>query len=59
MLRITSAKVTASPGVSGWVQIHGFTPAEPEKLKTRGQLFVVVASKNGKEGIEAISFERE
>ncbi|KKR51458.1 MAG: hypothetical protein UT88_C0037G0001, partial [Candidatus Woesebacteria bacterium GW2011_GWD2_40_19] len=32
---------------------------EPEKLKTRGQLFVVVASKNGKEGIEAISFERE
>ena len=59
MLRITSAKVTASPGVSGWVQIHGFTPGEPEKLKTRGQLFVVVASKNGKEGIEAISFERE
>ncbi|HCC08540.1 TPA: hypothetical protein DEP81_00945 [Candidatus Woesebacteria bacterium] len=58
-MRITSAKVTASPGVSGWVQIHGFTPAEPEKLKTRGQLFVVVASKNGKEGIEAISFERE
>lgn len=59
MLRITSAKVTASPGVSGWVQIHGFTPSEPEKMKVRGQLFVVIASRMGKEGIEAISFERE
>lgn len=59
MLQITSAKVTASPGDSGWVQIHGFSPSETENIKTRGQLFVVIASKHGKDGIEAISFERE
>ena len=59
MLKIISAKVTASPGDSGWVQVHGFSPAKPEETKSRGQLFAVVASKNGKEGIEAISFERE
>lgn len=59
MLRITSAKVTASPGSSGWVQIHGFSPSDAEKAKTRGSLFVIVASPNGKEGVEAISFERE
>lgn len=59
MLRITSAKVTASPGASGWVQVHAFSAAKPEESKSRGQLFVVVASKSEKEGIEAISFERE
>jgi hypothetical protein len=59
MLKITSAKVTASPGDSGWVQVHGFSPAKPEEAKSRGQLFAVVASKSSKEGIEAISFERE
>jgi hypothetical protein len=59
MLRITSAKVTASPGVSGWVQIHGFAPSEPGQIRLRGQLFTVVASRGEKEGIEAISFERE
>lgn len=59
MLQITSAKVTASPGSSGWVQIHGFSPSEAEKVKSRGQLFIVIASKNGEDGIEAISFERK
>jgi hypothetical protein len=59
MLRIQSAKVTASPGDTGWVQIHGFSPAEPDQVKSRGQLFVVIASQNGNEGIEAISFERK
>lgn len=41
------------------MQIHGFSPAEPDQVKTRGQLFVVIASRNGNEGIEAISFERK
>lgn len=59
MLRITSAKITASPGKTGWVQIHGFSPSDPEKVRNRGQLFVAVSSKDGKEGIEAISFERQ
>lgn len=59
MLRITSAKVTASPGASGWVQVHGFSPSDAEKNKQKGQLFVVIASQNGREGVEAISFERE
>lgn len=59
MLQITSAKVTASPGGSGWVQIHSFSPSEDGQVKSRGQLFVVIASKNGSDGIEAISFERK
>lgn len=59
MLRIISAKVTASPGKTGWVQIHGFSPSDPEKIKRRGQLFVVVSSKDGREGVDAIAFERE
>ncbi len=59
MLKIISAKVTASPGGSGWVQIHCFSPSEPEKAQGKGQLFVIAASKDGKEGVEAISLERE
>lgn len=59
MLKITSAKVAASPGKSGWVQIHCFSPSEPERARGRGQLFVIAASKNGEEGVEAISLERE
>lgn len=59
MLRITSAKVTVSPGASGWVQVHGFSPSENDAHKLRGQLFVIIAMKNGKEGVEAITFERE
>jgi len=59
MLQITSAKVTASPGAAGWVQIHGFSPSETDNLGSRGRLFVVIASKNGREGIEAITFERQ
>ncbi len=41
------------------MQIHGFSPAESDQVKTRGQLFIVIASRNGNEGIEAISFERK
>lgn len=59
MLKIVSAKVTASPGDSGWVQVHAFSSSETEKITTRGQLFVIIASKDKKEGVEAISFERE
>ena len=59
MLRITSAKVTVSPGASGWVQVHGFSPSENDAHKLRGQLFAIIAMKNGKEGVEAITFERE
>lgn len=59
MLRIISAKVTASPGKTGWVQIHGFSPSDPDKIIKRGQLFVALSSRDGREGIEAIAFERE
>lgn len=59
MLRTTSAKVTASPSSSGWVQVYSFSPSDSEKLKTRGLLFAVIASKIYQEGVEGVSFERE
>lgn len=59
MLQTTSSKVTASPGATGWVQVHEFTPPDPEKAKLRGELFAVIASDKGGGEIDAISFERE
>lgn len=59
MLQITSAKVTASPGPSGWVQVHGFSPTDAEKSEKKGHLFVVIASRDGREGVESITFERQ
>lgn len=59
MLKINSAKVTASPNASGWVQVHVFNAENPEKNISRGDLYIVVASSETGEGIEAITFERE
>ena len=60
MLDVTSAKLTAAPGQSGWVQVHEFTPAEPEKLEARGHLWAVVATKKVEEAsIDTISAGRE
>lgn len=44
---VTAAKLTGNPDASGWSQIHDFKPEEEEKLKLRGHLFAVIATKGG------------
>lgn len=56
---VVSAKLTGSPGTSGWVQVHEFAPSEPEKLSSRGHLFAVVATGRHEEGVDAVSAGRE
>ena len=59
MLTISSAKLTGTPGVTGWTQVHEFAPDDPEKLKARGKLFAVVATKRVEEGVESVITGRE
>lgn len=60
MLEVTSAKLTGSPGVSGWSQIHEFTPEDPDKLRARGKLFAVVATSRVQDaGVDTIATGRE
>ena len=59
MLGITSAKVTAAPGTSGWTQVHEFTPDDPGLLRARGRLFAVLATNGTEGGIDTISSGRE
>ncbi|KKU57492.1 MAG: hypothetical protein UX80_C0015G0026 [Candidatus Amesbacteria bacterium GW2011_GWA2_47_11b] len=56
---VSSAKLTGSPGTSGWVQVHEFAPTEPEKLASRGRLFAVVATGRHEEGVDAVAAGRE
>ncbi len=44
MLTSRSAKLTGTPGVGGWAQVHEFTPEDPEKLLARGHLYAIVAT---------------
>src|SRR3989344_4636283 len=59
MLNISSAKLTGTPGSSGWAQVHEFSPGDPEKFKARGKLFAVVATKRVEEGVETVAAGRE
>jgi hypothetical protein len=59
MLGITSAKVTAAPGPSGWAQVHDFSPEDPEKLRLRGRLIAVLATNRVQEGMDTITSGRE
>jgi nitrate reductase NapAB chaperone NapD len=59
MLAITSAKVTAAPSRSGWAQVHEFVPDDPEQLRIRGRLIVVISTKKAGEGIDTIASGRE
>jgi len=59
MLGITSAKVTAAPGTSGWTQVHEFTPDDPGLLRARGRLFAVLATERIEGAIDTISSGRE
>lgn len=56
---VVSAKLTGSPGTSGWVQVHEFAPSDPEKLASRGHLFAVVATGRHEDGVDAVSAGRE
>lgn len=62
MLTTESAKLTGTPGASGWAQVHEFTPDDPQKLAARGHLFAVVATarvENASAPIDTISTGRE
>lgn len=59
MLGIISAKVTATPGASGWAQVHDFVPEDTERKLSRGRLIAVVATKRVGEGIDTINSGRE
>ncbi|MFC1625597.1 hypothetical protein ACFL1Q_00945 [Patescibacteria group bacterium] len=59
MFSLTSAKLTGSPGESGWAQVHEFLPEDVEKLSKRGRLFAVIATKKLEEGVERITVGRE
>src|SRR5258706_1637460 len=59
MFRIESAKLTGTPGVSGWAQVHDFEPEESDKKNLRGRLFAVIATSSGEAGVETVSAGRE
>jgi len=59
MLRIISAKVTATPGLSGWAQVHDFVPEDADRKRIRGRLIAVIATKKAEEGIDTIASGRE
>lgn len=62
MLNPTSAKLTGTPGVSGWAQGYEFTPEDPDKLAARGHLFAVVATSRVEDAgnsLDTISAGRE
>ena len=58
MLRIISAKVTAPVGDGGWIQVHELSGDIKVNSESKGRLYVVVASKNSRQGVEAVTFER-
>src|SRR5512146_2371928 len=44
MVITESAKLTGTPGKSGWAQVHEFTPEDPEKNLARGHLYAIVST---------------
>lgn len=59
MLNLVSAKLTGTPGESGWSQVHEFTPEDPEKKSLRGHLFAVISTRRAGVGVEAVTSGRE
>lgn len=59
MLTIESAKLTGTPGESGWAQVHDFEPEEEDKKRLRGHLFAVIATSRVEDGVETVSAGRE
>ena len=58
-LNIYSAKLTGSPGPSGWAQVHEFKPEDEEKLQLRGHLFAVISTSKSEEGVNSVASGRE
>ncbi len=58
MLDITSSKITATPGESGWAQVHDFVPDDSEKVQSKGHLFVVIATRKVVLGMENVEGAR-
>lgn len=58
-INVKSCKLTATPGALGWVQAHEFTPQDSLKLKKRGSIYAVIATKNPQKGVETLSVGRE
>lgn len=59
MLIPSASKLTGTPGISGWAQVHEFTPDDPEKLKLRGHLFAIISTGHTEVGIDNIAAGRE
>lgn len=59
MLETISAKVTATPGPSGWTQVYEFVPEDPDKILKRGKLYSIIATKKADSGIDSIAAGRE
>ncbi len=59
MLTQVAAKLTGTPGVTGWAQVHEFVPDDIEKFKLRGHLFAIVSTSHTEQGIDTISAGRE
>ncbi len=59
MLNLANAKLTGTPGTSGWVQVHEFESEDPEKSSARGRLFAVIATKRMEEGVGTVVAGRE
>lgn len=59
MLIQVAAKLTGTPGATGWAQVHEFTPEDPTKFKLRGHLFAIVSTNHTEQGIDTIAAGRE
>ncbi len=61
MLNIVSAKLTGTPGSTGWAQVHEFVQEDPEKISRRGNLFVIIATSQVEHapGVDVIAAGRE
>lgn len=57
--KLVPAKLTGSPGESGWSQIHEFRPEGNDKLEKRGHLFAVISTSKQEEGIDSVASGRE
>jgi len=56
---LRSVKLAAPPGMTGWVQVHEYTPDDPSKFFLKGQIFAVIASKNKSDSQKDLNCGRE
>ena len=56
--KILSAKLTGNPDTSGWSQIYEYKP-DDEKLNSKGQLFLLIATSSVTEGLNSVLAGRQ